>query len=394
MPNTDSDTAMAKFPVLRELRGGRVLLRELTEADVTDSYVRWMNDPEIVRYLESRYTAHTAEDILEYVRGIRIDPNMMMWAICSTDTGEHVGNIKLGPVDWNHRTGDIGLMIGERSVWGQGYATAAIDLLSGYAFEDLGLRRLTAGSYEQNTGSIKAFLRAGFQVDGVWRDHYVSEGETQDRICLGLVGETLQAPGSTKESGWKPYRSDVLVGINYSLVPFSEELITEAYIGWLNDPEINRFLEVRYTSQSKESALGYLRSIDRSGSSYFWGVKAHRSGEMVGTATLQSERVGAPAELGLMIGEKDYWGKGAAIEALDLVGRFGFSKLNLPKITAGTYGVNMAMNFTLKRLGMEIEGTIRDAYTLNNGESVDEIRWGVFPGEWKSLQDQNVETDT
>lgn len=188
---------MAKPPVLRELRGGRVLLRDLTESDVTDSYVRWMNDPEVVRYLESRYTAHTAGDILEYVRGVRADPNSLMWAICSAGTGEHVGNIKLGPVDWIHRRGDIGLMIGERSVWGQGYATEAISLLAEYAFSDLKLHRLTAGSYEMNAGSIGAFLRAGFEIDGVWRDHYEIDGGFQNRICVGLVNHPENSSDSS-----------------------------------------------------------------------------------------------------------------------------------------------------------------------------------------------------
>ena len=163
---------MAKPPVLRELRGDRVLLRELTEADVTVSYVRWMNDAEIVRYLESRYTTHTAEDILEYVRGVRADPNSLMWAICAAETGEHVGNIKLGPVDWIHRRGDIGLMIGERSVWGQGYAMEAISLLSEYAFSDLRLHKLIAGMYEENLGSRKAFEKAGFGLEGMRRSHF------------------------------------------------------------------------------------------------------------------------------------------------------------------------------------------------------------------------------
>jgi len=342
-----------------------------------------MNDPLVVRYLESRYAVHTAEDLLEFVRAVRADPDSMIWAICVAGNADHVGNIKLGPVDWVHRHGDIGLMIGEQACWGLGYATEAIDLVSEYASRALGLHRLTAGSYSENTASIRAFQRAGFEIDGVWRDHYVSGTGVQDRICLGMVCSPTDASLSGPGEGWTPHRSAKLAGSDYRLVPFTESLITEQYLGWLNNPEINRFLEVRHATQTEASARVFLRSFDARRGCYLWCIESRAPRAAIGTATLQANGDGDTAELGIMIGEKEYWGRGAAAEALDLAIQFGFSHLNLRKLTAGSYSVNMPMNFTLRRLGLTREGTIRRAFALDGEDFADEFRWGVFPDEWK-----------
>jgi len=139
-----------------------------------------MNDPCVTRYLESRFEAQTLENIVQFVRNVRADPDSIMWAICIGDAGDHVGNIKLGPVNWVHRFGDIGLMIGERSAWGRGYATETISLVSEFAFQDLRLHKLNAGMYRANIGSRRAFEKAEFQLEGTRNSHFWTGDEYTD----------------------------------------------------------------------------------------------------------------------------------------------------------------------------------------------------------------------
>jgi ribosomal-protein-alanine N-acetyltransferase len=141
--------------------GRRILLRDLRPGDVNARYRRWMNDREVNRYLESRLRRHSLKELGEFVRTMRNSPDNLLLAIVLKEGG-HIGNIKLGPIDGFHRSGSIGLLIGEKDCWGQGYAAEAIRLISGYAFKTLKLHRLTAGIYANNTGSLKAFVRAGW----------------------------------------------------------------------------------------------------------------------------------------------------------------------------------------------------------------------------------------
>ena len=119
------------------------------------------------------------------------DPGEVFFAIVRKDLGKLIGTIKIGSISWEHGTGEIALMIGDKASWGKGFATEAIGLVSGYAFNDLGLRKLTAGIYEDNIGSIKAFLKAGFLEEFREKKQYLSEGKLTDRIVFTKFNDSL-----------------------------------------------------------------------------------------------------------------------------------------------------------------------------------------------------------
>ena len=170
----------------RHLEAERLYLREVRTADVNDTYHRWMNDPDVTRYLESRFYPSSMEGIADFVASLRGDRNNVFLAIMIKQDHRHIGNIKLGPINWIHRTADIGLLIGEKDCWGQGYAAEAIRCLRGYAFSVLNLHKLTASCYDCNLGSARAFLKAGFHQEGTRKEQFFCEGRYVDQVLLGL----------------------------------------------------------------------------------------------------------------------------------------------------------------------------------------------------------------
>jgi len=108
---------------------------------------------------------------------------ILFYGIWSND-GKHVGNIKIGPIDAHHFCGDIGFMIGNCDYWGRGIATAAIQVLTKYAF-GLGLKKITAGAYETNIGCIKALERCGFMREGYRTSQVVYQGRRIGTILFG-----------------------------------------------------------------------------------------------------------------------------------------------------------------------------------------------------------------
>lgn len=166
----------------------RLVLRRLSGEDVGPRYVRWMNDPDVNRYLESRFSSHDEESLMAFVETTDRDPLSHAFAIVVRDGEDHIGNIKVGPVDVHHRRADVGLLIGEKAVWGKGYASEAIDCLARWAFAELGLRKLTAGAYASNQGSVRAFTSAGFETEGILRAHFLSDGRAEDAILMARFG--------------------------------------------------------------------------------------------------------------------------------------------------------------------------------------------------------------
>ena len=169
--------------------GKRIYLRDVRQEDVTESYYYWMNDPQITKYTESHYYPSTIESIKQYVEEKQKYRNEIFLAILVKEDHHHIGNIKLGPINWIHRNGDIGILIGDKDYWGKGYATEAIDLIIKYAFKVLGLHKLTAGSISSNKGSVKAFMNNNFEIEGVRKKHVFINGSYVDATLLGLINE-------------------------------------------------------------------------------------------------------------------------------------------------------------------------------------------------------------
>lgn len=169
------------------LSNEEIFLRDVNLDDVNDRYYQWLNDPEVNQYLETRFVPQSKEKIAEFVKDKLGNPNEILLAICDKRTNLHIGNIKLGPINWYHRRAEISLFIGDKNYWGKKIATLAITLLTEFAFNKLNLNKLTAGAYKPNIGSIKAFQRCG----------YVIEGEVEDYVLVNNSGVSLIKVGVT-----------------------------------------------------------------------------------------------------------------------------------------------------------------------------------------------------
>lgn len=174
------------------IAGEHIYLREVCVSDVNENYYRWLNDTEVTRYLETRYIPRSLENIRKYVESMDGNPDEIFLAICLNEDGMHVGNIKLGPINWIHRFADVSLLIGEKSAWGKGIGTEAICLLTRFAFEMLNLHKLRSGCYADNKGSAKAFLKAGFVEEGILRKQWQVAGTYQNEVIFGLCREDMK----------------------------------------------------------------------------------------------------------------------------------------------------------------------------------------------------------
>ena len=164
-----------------KIEGGRIYLRSLSFENVSYNYVNWMNDEETNQFLESRFKTWTTGDIIEYIKATNESGDNFLFGLFLKENDEHIGNIKIGNVNRIHKFADIGLILGNKGEWGKGYGTEAIDLASRYAFEVLGLNKLTAGIYANNIGCYKAFIKAGYSEAGrlkkqrLYKEQYVDE---------------------------------------------------------------------------------------------------------------------------------------------------------------------------------------------------------------------------
>jgi RimJ/RimL family protein N-acetyltransferase len=194
LPQPDPKEALRSNGAL-PLRGATVTLAEFCPGEVGPEYLAWMNDPETTRYLESRFQVHTLESLRDFVQAAYVDEGTWFFRILESASGRHVGNIKIGPRHGWHQRAEVGIVIGEKSCRGQGMAAQAIRLVADFAFRRLAVHKLVAGMYEANKGSLRAFQKAGFQLEGILTGHCFCEGAFTDQYMVGLTLEQWRAHG-------------------------------------------------------------------------------------------------------------------------------------------------------------------------------------------------------
>jgi len=169
-----------------------IYLQSISLSDANQSYVDWLNDPVINQYLETRFHKQDMGAIKSFIQSMIDNPKEHLFTIRRTHDNHHVGNIKVGGINSTHQIGEVSLFIGDKGVWGQGFATKAIQLISRFSFEELHLRKLVAGAYSPNVGSTKAFLKAGYIQDGILKQHYQLNDKPCDLVQVCMFNSNIE----------------------------------------------------------------------------------------------------------------------------------------------------------------------------------------------------------
>lgn len=173
----------------KPLNSERLYLDTLVPDRLNPAYVEWLNDNEVNRFLEARFHRHTPESVCQFVSDMNDSADNLLLGVFLKRDRQHIGNIKIGPVVKEHSRADIGLMIGDRSVWGQGYASEAIGAVTAHALDAMGLHRVTAGCYSDNVGSYKAFMKNGYLEDGRLKAYFWLDDGWQDHVVMYKLAE-------------------------------------------------------------------------------------------------------------------------------------------------------------------------------------------------------------
>ena len=169
------------------LVGKRIYLRRIEQNDLEGEYFQWLNDQDVTCWMQNGIFPNSIESMLDYYRNTATSRSEMVLAIVLIENDQHIGNIGLHNIHNVFRSAEIGILIGEKDVWGQGYASEAISLLIAHAFRRMNLNRVSAGAVVKNVGSIRAFEKAGFIREGIDRQAYYCEGQYEDCVRLGLL---------------------------------------------------------------------------------------------------------------------------------------------------------------------------------------------------------------
>ena len=158
----------------------RLLLRPFTMADIVDGYIQWLNDPKVVRFSNQRFRRHDVESCLAYLHSFSGSENMFL-AICMLNGNRMIGTMT-AYISPYHGTADMGILVGERSVWGQGVGLEAWSLLMLHLLQGGSCRKVTGGALRCNIGMVKIMERSGMHLEAVRAKQEIVDGNPQDAL--------------------------------------------------------------------------------------------------------------------------------------------------------------------------------------------------------------------
>ena len=143
----------------------RLRIIPFSEKHLTPCYIGWLNDPEVMCYSEQRHRSHTLESCRQYWQSFADTPHYF-WAVTVVDPNiGHIGNMNTY-IDKSNSVADVGILIGDRSIWGRGYGLEAWVAVCNYLLHEVRIRKVTAGTQAINKGMLRLMERAGMVADG------------------------------------------------------------------------------------------------------------------------------------------------------------------------------------------------------------------------------------
>lgn len=182
--------------------------------------------------------------------------------------------------------------------------------------------------------------------------------------------------------------SPVVLSKRLLLRPLGIADITDAYLQWLNDPGVTRYLEIRHTPQTYNRVCEYLKQREQMSGCPHFGVFDENGTRHVGTVTLNAlNGYYKTADISFVMGHPDARGKGYATEAVHAVCEYAFTVLQLHKLTGGHYLSHIGSQKVFQKNGFHQEGIRREQVVNTDGHREDVILHGLLARDFQRNPD-------
>lgn len=174
--------------------GEKVKLRAYKSEDALLAW-KYMNDFEVKKYLTPGIPFPMSyQEELNWVNSNGKESNgKYNFAIEKLDDCKYIGGCGINNMDWKNRIATIGIFIGDKNFWNQGYGSDALRVLLRLAFEEMNLNKVKLNVYDFNKRAIRCYEKCGFKKDGILRQEVFREGKYHDEVIMSILREEYLA---------------------------------------------------------------------------------------------------------------------------------------------------------------------------------------------------------
>lgn len=172
----------------------RLRLRRITSADHDDWLAVW-HSPGVLDYLidfDGAPQGEVSREIIDWAERIIREKSGIRWAIALKPSDRMIGSCGFHLYERRHRRAEIGYEL-HSEYWRRGIMSEATQAVLQFCFERLGAHRLEADVVEGNAASAALLRKAGFTLEGVWRERVFKRGAFQSLWQFGLLAPEYHA---------------------------------------------------------------------------------------------------------------------------------------------------------------------------------------------------------
>lgn len=185
---------------------------------------------------------------------------------------------------------------------------------------------------------------------------------------------------------WKLGQPLQLETAHYIVRSMKPEDVTPDYLAWTQDEEIMYGVNSSPGRMTMTDLHRYVAKFNNR-TSFHLGVFLKESGRLIGFYSIYWERRHNIAGTNVVIGDRDYWGKGVVLETRAAIIDFLFDRLKVAKVWGSPMARNIPSVFNYRAQGFKCEGVLRSHRVSPKGERLDQFMFGLFPDEWKKVKE-------
>ena len=181
------------MPTYRMLTGEKCYLSPCRPEDA-ERWAEWFNDLEVTIPLgDEAYTPTSLKAEQDAIQDV-LRNNRHVFSIVDLETDQVIGRCLFFNVDAVNRTAMLGIVIGEKDHWDQGYGQEAINLLLDYGFNLLNLHNVMLGTFSFNQRAVRCYEKVGFKLIGRRREARIIAGRKSDLILMDMLAGEFESP--------------------------------------------------------------------------------------------------------------------------------------------------------------------------------------------------------
>ena len=169
-----------KKPPIKSINGNKINLEPFSKDLLSNKYLDWMNDKDTTRFIGKAKDNISLNDLNIFAESMIDSDFDYFFAIIHKEKQCHIGNVRLGPIDFNFMKSNFGILIGDKSFHGYGVATEVLELIKHFGFNYLHLEQIHFPVVKEHTAAMRLYAKTKF-------------------ICLGEMNKTFDKNGKS----WK-----------------------------------------------------------------------------------------------------------------------------------------------------------------------------------------------